>query len=391
MRAGGGTVPSWVPATAWHWTDVPNSTWTNHVKNDGTGVAPQITALDPGPNKSYTATWEYSGPVYSRKHHEFWHFGGGHAATTINLLTRINLGKDTPDVTMVSAPTSESDRRAWCFDSANLLSTAYFPVDGKPYSPHSYWNNLYSDSRDEFISFGIAGIASSSDGTTMGGGTLSFNDIAGHQRDAAAWRAEDYYLNIPTYIESAYANRGPRLLSADGQSIYYWPDGFGLRRYDFATNSHNNIGGTTLQPSGALTLMPDGTKSLHVGLDSTAGYGVKLCDLSTGVQTSVTTTGDALPAGLRCYGVEYVATLNKYVAVWVNTASYNAPAATISTLVVATIELTGPTTAVAVVKTTTGTGPTVCASYRGMGFDPAFGCLLLAMSPTYPVKALKVA
>ncbi|MEY2688371.1 MAG: hypothetical protein RL375_2569, partial [Pseudomonadota bacterium] len=86
--------PSWLPATAWEWTSIPGTVWSDYMKADGTGIAPEITAADPGPTRAYTAQWDFGGPCYSKARHEFWMFGGGHAGTTINILTRWNLNTD---------------------------------------------------------------------------------------------------------------------------------------------------------------------------------------------------------------------------------------------------------------------------------------------------------
>lgn len=386
-------LPGWLPKTAWQWTEIPGTVWADYIRDDGTGLAPKVTALDPGPSKSYLATWEYSGPTYSRKNHEVWMFGGGHAGTTINILTRWNLHKEQPDVEVVSAPTPEAARRSWVF-GGKLTTTAYFPVDGKPYSPHAYWNNMYSDAKDEFISFGIAAIATSSDGSNMSGGTASFRDIAGHPR-AGSWRPAKHYADIPTYSDGSFEYYGPRAMSPDGMTVYYWPEGQGLKKYSFATNTHSNVGGVASMPSTRLAISGDGKTTLHVAPDSSGGWAVQICDLTTGQRTKVAVGGDTIPTGLQCYGVEWVEPLGAYITLWITGGAYNNESirtdANVSTLVVAALRLNTTTSATATVKRVNGQGPTKCNSLRGMSYDPSYGCLIVAMSPTKPLMALKVA
>ncbi|NCT82173.1 MAG: hypothetical protein GXC94_03455 [Comamonadaceae bacterium] len=386
-------LPSWLPTTAWQWKEIPGTVWADYIRDDGKGLAPRVTELDPGPSKTYLATWEYSGPTYSRKNHEVWMFGGGHAGSTINILTRWNLHKERPDVEVVSAPTPEAARRAWVFGD-KLLSTAYFPADGKPYSPHSYWNNLYSDSRDEFISFGIAGIATSGDGSTMSGSTASFRDIAGHPR-SGQWRPAKHYADIPTYQDGSFEYTGPRAMSPDGNTVYYWPKNQGMKKYSFATNTHSHVGGTTSTPSTRLAVGGDGRTTLHVEPSSDGGWVVQTCDLATGQRSNISVGGDAIPAGLQCYGVEWVEPLGAYVTLWITAGAFNNESIrtdpNISTVVVATLRLTGPATATATLKPVKGQAPTKCNSLRGMFYDPSYGCLIVAMSPTKPLMAVKVA
>lgn len=386
-------LPGWLPKSAWQWTEIPGTVWADYIRDDGTGLAPKVTALDPGPSKTYLATWEYSGPTYSQKNHEVWMFGGGHAGSTINILTRWNLHKERPDVEMVSAPTPEDVRRAWAF-SDKLLSTAYFPADGKPYSPHSYWNNMYSDAKDEFISFGIAAVATSSDGANMTGGTASFHDIAGHPR-AGTWRPPKHYADIPTFPDGALEYYGPRAMSPDGLTIYYWPDGQGMKTYNLVTNKHSHVGGTASMPSSRLAICSDGKSTLHVGSDSSNGWAVQTCELATGVRTNIPVKGDAVPAGLQCYGVEWVESLGVYLTLWITAGAFNNESIrtdpNISSLLVFTLRLNTGTAATATLKQLNGQGPTKCNSIRGMFYDAAYGCLIVAMSPNKPLLAMKLA
>ena len=138
-----------------------NSAWTNHVKKDGSGIVPDLLPDEPSYQKAYTAQWDYSAPTYSRKHHEIWMFGGGHNATTINLVTKWNLHREVPDVSVACEATTHAIRKAnlFAFAFPERDTKVYFS-DGKPYSPHAYTNNQYSDATDKFISFGLAGMMS---------------------------------------------------------------------------------------------------------------------------------------------------------------------------------------------------------------------------------------
>lgn len=396
-------VPNWVPSTPWALVDIPGTTWDDYLKDDGTGVANIITLTDPGQWRSYKAIWPYGGPVYNPKGHEFWMFGGGHAQTTINVLAKANLGSNAPSITVASQPTPEADRRSLGLqERATYIAQGPYYPDGRPYSPHSYWNNMYSAERDEFISFGIGGIATSANGVDMGGETGSFLDIAGYPRSGPNWRADGFYTNMPTIVESAGLFYGTRIMSRDGSKVYYWGDGVGLYRFNFAAagaggGTHTLVGGTSARPSWALSLNSDETETFHLSTDTTAssGWGAVRCNLSTGVQTTVTVSGYSIPSALRCYGVFWAEKIGKYVAVWINKSASNAGNGAntpeITTFLVTTLEITGSNTATAALVSTTGAAPTLCRGLTGMGYDPLYECVVLSMAHDTPAKAFRVA
>lgn len=383
-------VPSWVPATAWQWTDVPGTNWGAAIKMDGTGIAPAVTANDPGPDKNYIGCWAYSGPCYSRKRHEFWMFGGGHADSTINILTKVALNSDSPSVSMPCAPTTEANRRQRCL-TEYLTYAAQGPrhVDGKPYSPHAYWNNLYLDASDEFISFALQATASSADGSNMTASPVNFLDVAAFPRDAANWSAVGTLADLPNV---AGVGRSARVVSADGTKVYYWADSGGLRVYNRTSNTHSTIGGTATAPS-EVACNNGADTSLHVVASSASGWQVKTCDLSTGVQTTISVSGDALPTTLSVWGLDYVDSLGAFVVLWVNADAYNgspgAAANNVTTLLVTTLAVTG-SSAVATNKTMTGTGPTHRTGFRGVAYDPTYNCVLLMPAYDQPIKCFKV-
>lgn len=382
--------PSWVVETAWQWTDIPGTRWSDYVKDDGTGIAPQITITDPGPDRTYLSNWSYSGPVYVPSRHEFWMWGGGHSNTTINLLTRYNLGSDSPSIAMLCGPTSEAARRTRCLTNyTSYLALGPYFVDGKPYCPHSYYNNIYLAGLETFISFGLKYIASSEDGVSMSGGAQGYFAVPAFQRDASNWQPAGTYADIPA---STDAEGGPRVAGADGVSVYWWHQSGGLRKFNAATNTHSTIGGTGTRPFDPGPCCNNGADvSLHIDRDSGAGWQVKTCDLATGVQSTIAVSGYALPAGYQCFGVAYSAARDRYYAVWVNSAAYNNFGATVGSVLVTELHLTSSTTATAALKTMTGSAPTKCGSYTGLGYDDLYDCLLVAMDSRIPVKAIKVA
>ena len=379
-------VPSWVPVTAWQFVDVPGTTWSAAVKDDGSGVAPASN----GAAHSYSGINIFNGSAYSRKNHEFWLFGGGHQQTTNNVLTKTALGSDTPSVQLVCAPSTTTVRNGIFNRTTYLAGNGYWP-DGKPISPHSYLSNVYSDSRDEFFSVGLEFVASSTDGTTIGGQAESFYRIPAFKRGDANWQAPGTYADLPSNLQdSAFIRSGPRVLSADGTKIYHWPDGYGLYVFNLATNTHSAIGGTSARPSSVCTNNGSDV-SLHIDRSTTGGpIVVKTCNLTTGVQTTLSVSGSTIPNNMDCWGVEYIASLGKYVAVWVDHAAFNTPGATVSSVVIALLTVSGNSVTVAT-QATTGSIPTKCGFFGGMGYDPTYGCVLLNMDPTQPIKAIKVA
>jgi hypothetical protein len=389
-------IPGWVPPKAWQWVNVgTNSTWTSYVKNNGSGIVPALLPDEPSYQKSYAAQWDYSAPAYSRKHHEIWMFGGGHKATTINLVTKWNLHKETPDVSVACKATTHAIRKAnlLAFASTQGDNKVCFP-DGKPYSPHSYTNSQYSDATDEFISFGLGFMMSPGANFDGAGGGWSSNAIPALQR-TGDWRPDGYYPSSKASNEADLnpAN-GPRFMSADGMTIYYWLDsnaGNGLYKFDLASKRHTAIGGG-LPPAGARHADEGNGRALI--LDRTHNgetWLAKFVNLSTGVLTSVTIGGDVLPGGMSIYDLAWCPDKGYYVSVWFNrTAMYNS-GATINAITVATITPTDPSKATASVKAMTGIGPSRFGAFRGAFYDPTYGCMIVVTHHSDPVKAFKIA
>lgn len=395
-------LPAWVPATAWQWTDIPGGTWVTAMADNGSGVAPAVTALDPGPSKSYISTWDFSGPAYSKKNHEFWLFGGGHAGTTINAVSRFELHKDTPNVVLVCAPTTEAIRsnETSVANYATYNTTSYWS-DGKPHSPHSYTSNLYLDSVDDFVSFGLAAQVGS--GETPKGGTLNgdaggITAIAGLSR-AGTWRAAEYYVNFPATVIAYQGDRGLRAISSDESKIYYWLSDsnaprYGLNKYTVATKVHAYIGGI-----GYLnTRCTDEHDGLVLILNNTqtAGWVGRAINVTTGAATAQTFTvnGAALTSTMELFDVMWVTSLGYYIAVWVNAGAKAWPNSPGNLTDIKICKLT-PTSASAMTVDTmtiaTGDGvPTRCSAIRGAFYDPIYQCVMLCLSHSSPLKAIKV-
>lgn len=398
-------LPAWIPATAWQWTDVPGTNWDTYLKTDGTGIAPIVTAADPGPSRNYATTWIYSGPAYSRKNHEFWMFGGGHAGTTINIVTKYNLHKDSPDVSVVCAATTEAMRDEYC-NVDNYASyynvNAYWP-DGKPYSPHSYTNNIYVDSTDEFVSFGHTATAGSADGgNSMSGPAAGLTgSIPALSRSAGNWQAPGSYSSFPAAVTDYQGDRGARAVSADGSMIYYLVSNtnsprYGLNKYTISTKVHAHIGGTVAVFDGQRCSEEHDGVILVMDAEMASGWRGYLTNVTTGAKTDVTFThsGTAINASAYLFDLVWIAALGYYVAVWVYpTAGINGPGPdnSMSSIVLARVEMTSANTANTSPIAITGTAPNRLSAYRGAAYDPLYGCLLLALDYASPIKAIKVA
>jgi hypothetical protein len=383
-----GVIPTWVPSTAWHWTSIPDSIWTDYMKSDGTGIAPAINSgVDPGPTWAYTAQWDFSGPTYSRANHEVYMFGGGHSGTTINAVSRWNL-QESPSVTLVSAPTTVAIRNAYL--QAETWRTTLYHTDGKPHSPHSYFNNQFSDATGEFYSFGISACATGY--PVASGGSAGSLDIAAVSR-SGVWRAENYYSDVPVTLTTLA--RGPRLMSDDGSTIYYWDgndasDTSTLRKWVIATNTHSIVGASVIPFYSGQADGGSGTALVMGGADSAAGWQAKFVTLATGATVNVTVSGDTLPSGLGLFDVTWCGSRGYYLAMWVNSAALFG-GATVTTIRIATITPTSGTTATASVRTMTGTAPTMTRGWGGVYYDPTFDSVVVVPDHSQALKIFKVA
>lgn len=397
----GGTMPAWYPATAWEWTDVTGTIWNDYVKGDGTGVAPVVTATDPGPDKNYLSQWPFGGPAYSKARHEFWMFGGGHAQTTINAVSRYVLDSDTPFVDMPCVPSTESLRRTEALtpNYSTYAASAYWS-DGKPHSPHSYLSNIYVDALDEFLCFGQSACAGSSDGgATLQGDSTGGSGILTLSR-AGVWQSAGYHTAFPSDVIAYQGNRYLRSMSEDGLKIYYWVgNGFsprtGLNVYDLVAKTHTHIGGANYDDAYRVTEAHSG-KVLLCDNTQTSGWVGRFINLTTGAATAITfnVIGSALPSAAGMFDLMWIPDQGYYLAVWLTGpwAAWPNNAGSITGVYVSKITPTGSNTAdVETLTIAAGDGaPTRGGALRGAYYDPTYECVMCCFGPYTPIKAIKV-
>jgi hypothetical protein len=376
-------IPTWVPSTAWQWTNIPNTNWGSQM--------PAVESGDTYAKDGYQAQFAYSGPCYSRKNHEMWVNGGGHAGTTLNAVSRYNLGTNSPNVTVICASTTKAIRNTEV-DASDYFNDVYFS-DGKAMASHTYQNLHYSDYYDELFIVGFGFMGSGGAGL---GAAWSTADVAGMTR-AGTWRASKWYADIPVSA-TASSHYIKKMISYDGTKIYWWrsPVGYGgdpsdyLYVFDIATKAHTQVG-ASVQPWYARAAdNGSGTALVMGGADSSSGWQAKFCTLSTGSLATITMSGDSLPSGLEIRDVVWCANKGYWIAFWSNNPE------TMSTIRIATITQTSGSTATASVKTlTTGDGNPACATgipaTRFMSYDPIYSCLIFAMTPSSNIKTMKVA
>jgi len=374
-------LPSWVPSTAWEWTDIPGTVWQDYM--------PSVEGSDPTALGGYAAQWAYSAPCYSAAHHELYMFGGGHAATSLNAASRYLLGQDSPTVEFFNARTPAATRTADIEDAGYLSAT--YHSDGKPYSPHSYRTALYSDYTDEMI----VGLTGMGQGNPFSGAGWSSPAMAAITR-AGTWRAAGYYPDNPVATAGAWS--GPRCMSYDGQTYYWWKvngtadNSTHLSKLDLTTKTHSEIGASVVTWYSRCAQSSDGT-ILTLGSENSGGaWLAKFTDPATGTTTSVTVSGDSIPSGKGIYGLAWCEDRGYWVSVWMSAANVYDWTSPSGALIVATITKTGSATATASIRTiATGDGvPAYHRAYHGVFYDPAYGCLIYAAHDAYVVKCIKL-
>ncbi len=376
-------VPTWVPAATWEWSDVPGTIWQD-----------QVPAIEPGDltaYQGYSAQWDYSAPTYSEKNHEFYLFGGGHAGTALNAVSRYLLGRNTPTVEFFSPASSAVVRNAWVADPG-YLGTTYFP-DGKGYSPHSYGTLAYSDFTDELLTSFVA----MGQGIPFQGAGWSAAAIGAVTREGV-WRPAGYY---PPHVPTPQGTwRSRRCLSRDGKILYYWS-------YPNTGETTDNLWALNLETRSAAIVGPsvNPTSYQHVAIDdsgtilslgsvdSGGQWLAKFIDSSTGAVTNVTVSGASMPAGKGIYGLVWCSGQGYWLSLWMNAANVYDWVNPSGPLLFAKITKTGASTATAEIMTVAqGSGPfTRHRAYKGLHYDPQYKCALLAVHPLDPVKAIKVA
>ncbi len=354
-------------------------------------MAVALTGDEPSYSKTYAAIWDFSAPCYSEKNHEIYMFGGGHQATTINLLTKWVMNQNTPAV-VVACPATDKDIRkanlAAFFNPEYDNKTYFVETEPKPYSPHSYTNNMYSD---EFISFGLAAMMSPGVNGDGAGGGWSSSNIAAFPRNGP-WRANGYYPASAVLNQTnPTPQRGPRFMSTDGKIVYYWLASLGLNKFTLATKTHANIGGSNAIDFYARTADEGNGRALIMGtINSGGSWLAKFANLANGAITDITMSGDAMPNNMGCYDMCWCPDKGYYVALWINSSAMFTEATPITSLIVATITPTGASTATAAIQTVTGTGPNKMGVFRGVFYDRTFGCVLVVSHETDPVRAIKI-
>jgi hypothetical protein len=377
-------IPSWVPSTAWQWTQISGTQWDTVMSV--AGGAPSQTG-DPE-SSDYNTQWDFGGVAYSPKNHELWLFGGGHNGTTINALSRWSLGTSSPSVSMMCAPTPVATRLAdWNAGAATWEAAAFHTAGGgaeaRPKSPHAYLNNRYFDDIDEFISLGLAAVDNPSGAVTRYFACPSF------PRSGSAWRAQGYFPDI----ENA-GTYGPQnacvFESYDRAAVYY--AGYNSPLYKITSAGVKSTIGSSLgdvyRAHGCAQSL---TQALTVGgtdASNPQGYRAKFINLTTGVATTVTVSGYAWPANFQYFGLVWSSTPGKYIALLLDEGAGNP--ISIDGLRIVTLEPTGASTMTAANVTLTGTAPTHFKLSTAMHIDEAYGVLLFAMTPTQPLFAIKV-
>lgn len=373
------SVPTWVSGitTPWTLTSIAGTRWEDVMKSDGTGIA-AVSSADPVQSYEYYRQWDFSSPAWSPKNHEFWMIGGGHNATSLNTLTRFNLGKDSPDVTIVSAQTAQATRIS-DYDNASLYdSLGGYHSDNKPKSPHSYQNNNYFDDIDEFVMVRLAAVDHLI--TDIAG----YPDIAGFARGASEWRAPKYWPDVPADGASGIAQLC--FPSFDRASVYYAAENGGaLRKLVGATKALTSLGGYLNWTANAYGADNGAGKALVLGGGFAGAFQARFINLSNGAETAVSTTGASWPSGYNYRGLAWCPPLSAWVAVAISGTSTNVTGAKFFKLTE-----TGATTLDAVEVAVSGTVPASTPAVRGLYWDNDYSVLLWVAGYADTIKAMKV-
>jgi len=399
-------VPTWVPSTAWEWTNIAGTTfssvWINDgAHTDGRGVTIPLNASElPGAGSpAYGQIWLYSGPAYSRTRKEFYLFGGGHDATTNNILIKFRMGQNTPDQIIASYATPYATRNT---DYQASYLTLYHS-DGKPKTSHTYRNLQYMDAVDELVNvlpvFGDATDYWSPNDATGYNKTWGFPRSSGiDQGGSGTYRADGYWADPTVSGDSSNAgNDALCVTSPTGDSVYHLRGngsvlrklGASTRTWSAATSAGMTWGylayGAICPTAGASGLM----FCLNEGYHLANGYGswyAQVVDLSTGGQSSVTVSGVTRSTIGLISGLEWIPQIGKYVGLYINAGT------TAYSLVTFTPTNAGHTTMTAAVQSMTGTAPTDAGEIRRrMWYDVDYACLMFVEDAVSPFKAVKVA
>lgn len=377
-------IPAWVPSTAWAWTDIAATTFTNYMKSDGTGIAPAQTS-DPVQSAEYFRQWDFGATAYSPKFKQLYLFGGGHTSTSINMVSRWNLGQTTPDMSVACQPTSLAIRTAEYADDATYGANPTHS-DGRPKAPHSYRNVQAIDTVDALVTIGLAAINSATVGQ------VSNNRILGLQNGASNWSASTYWPM------SGAGGSGVEQLcfhSYDRSAVYYSSPLGDLKLYKLtgSTRTVAAVSSASIDWSGYALGADDGTgRALVVGGQSAStGYRARFIDLTTGVATAITVSGYAWPSGTTGYaGLVWVPSISKFVAHIIEDGGYGNSNHTVTSQVLVSLAPTGSNTMTAALISTTGTAQTSVYAAQTLHYDADYNCLIVAASPANNLQVIKV-
>jgi hypothetical protein len=319
--------PTWVnDLVPWTWTNIPSSTFSDYMKNDGTGIAPAHGApVHVNDNAQYRHLWADSGPVYSASNHELYLWGGGHSGTSSNILVRWNLNQNSPDMEVCVQPTPRATRAAEVDqqnqpndvppNSTYQDANGGYYSDGNPYAFHSFMSVNFLDATDDLMTTVMAF------GNSAVKGGITWFPAPGWHRGDATWRADGYWPDWPPQlkIDGNAADQCITFMSYARDAVYTMGGtGRPMMKLDATTRTYTAIGGGhSFTNSSVGFVEPTNTKAL-------------LVNLATGVETPLTETGDGYPQPGEVYpsnseGVfyrtrdcDYVEVLGGWVGVYVD-------------------------------------------------------------------------
>lgn len=389
-------VPSWVPSTALVWTAIPSTTFDNYMKDDGSGIASAAGAEPTGgtnaPTYALYRKWtSFGGPAYSRKRHEIYAFGGGHAATTLNFLARWNLNLNTPSMTLMCAQTASATKQAnWNTSYVNTTSRGYWP-DGKPMNPHGYNGLQYFDAIDELVQVGLSYVVSPFTDLTV------WQVVAGFPRSGTAWRADAYWADMPTPNSNDDASmvECPVFKDWAGAIVYYYKDrgsSIAYRKLTASTRAHTTISGG--DNYGSLdfrrsrgSMRHDNGKALLIGNNTSSGWNALMFDSASGSLTSQSMAGASFPSE-HFADLAWSSSGGFWLAWFAEPADDNNP---ISSQKVYKITITGTNALTATLLSPSGTALAgTGGNFHGMYYDDWFDCFIFVGAYNENLKALKV-
>jgi hypothetical protein len=333
-------VPAWhAPFQAWEWREIPGTTFDDYMLDDGTGIViAHGSPVHNGDGFVYRSMWGDCGPNYSSSNHELYFGpGGGHASTSSNPLIRWNLWKDQPDIEALVQPTTweiraaEVDQLEFPVDAEPNATyrqryNGYFS-DGKPYAFHSYSAVNFLDSIDEMVS------VISAAGNSEISGNMNWHVGLGYRRGDSAWRPKLYWPNTPDEV-SEDGNGGAIMCcfpSYNGDAVYFSRSGGPLRRLDAATRTYSAIGSSTpgvLSTHRRLGAQNSSGKVLTVPTNTAVAttptvYSAKFWNMTTGAQTTLTSTGYAYPTATalgsyHCRDLKWIDVLDGWVGLYID-------------------------------------------------------------------------